>query len=142
MANLPNDLRLSFIVRNGLVNKPEEYIKGIYSNARKFAAKHGAWVVRLGVGGTGYAPNYRIEFATSPEEATREAIESGLKGDAYVPALEALTAANTMYGGTSHKVLKHGLADDKWSSVTDNEEDIRAILQIFVDQRAAQRRKD
>jgi hypothetical protein len=98
VAILPVDVTLDFVFRNGLVNKREDYIAGIYGNARAFAVENGPWVVRLGASGTGHAPNYRIEFATSPPKATPEELKAGLKGTAYIPAVAARAASNTLSG--------------------------------------------
>ncbi|WP_126925132.1 hypothetical protein [Rhizobium vallis] len=135
MAKLPKDVRLDYIVRNGLVNKPEEYIRGIFGNAKQFERRHGAWVIRLGAGGTGYAPNYRIEFAASPSQASPEELRAGFLEGQYVPTVEALTAANTLYGGSSHKVLQHGLGDERWSTATDDEASLLSVLQKLVEDR-------
>ncbi|MGR9499422.1 hypothetical protein ACU8OJ_21940 [Rhizobium leguminosarum] len=135
MTKLPQDVRLNYIVQNGLVNKPEEYIRGIFGNAKKFQQQHGAWVVRLGAGGTGHAPNYRIEFAESPPKASPEELKAGMLGAQYVPEVEALTAANRMYGGSSHMVLLHGLVAERWSTATDNEASLLAVLQKLVGDR-------
>lgn len=135
MAKLPEDVRLDYIVRNGLANKPEEYIRGIFGNAKQFERRYGAWVVRLGAGGTGHAPNYRIEFAASPPKASPEELRAGMLGVQCIPEVEALAAANTMYGGSSHKVLLHGLVAGRWSTATDDEASLLAVLQKVVEDR-------
>lgn len=134
MPKLPRDVRLDYIVRNGLVNKPEEYIRGIFRNAKQFERLHGAWLIRLGAGGTGHAPNYRIEFA-APPIASPEELQAGMLGIQFVPAVEALAAANAMYGGSSHKVLLRGLVAERWSTATDDEASLLAVLQKVVEDR-------
>ncbi|TAW18730.1 hypothetical protein [Rhizobium ruizarguesonis] len=135
MADLPEDVRLDFIIRNGLLNKPEEYVRGVYNNAKAFERRHGKCTIRLGAGGSGYAPNYRIEFAAPPPKASPDELQAGMTTSQYIPEVEALKAANTFYGGASHKVQRPGLHHERWSTATDNEAALLAALKRLVEDR-------
>jgi len=136
MDKLPENVTIDYLVRNGLLRKPEDYIRSVWRNCLNFRKNHGAFCVRLGLSGTGDSPNYRIEFAVEPKEKpTSKEIGDFFAGRKSHPALEALVAKNNAFSGRSHKVSVTGLDRDNWSVATQDEEAIRRLLQTFVDAR-------
>ena len=49
------------------VDKPESFVRQMLGVMQNVAKEHGPVVVRLGITGTGRAPNYRLESADSRE---------------------------------------------------------------------------
>lgn len=136
MAKLPGNVTIRSLMHNGLLHKPEEYIRNMWRNCLVFKKDHGAFRVRLGLSGTGQAPNYRIEFAVAPkEQPTSEEIGDFFAGRKSHPALDALVARNNAFSGRSHKISLTGLDHDNWSTATQDEEEILSLLQEFVDAR-------
>lgn len=136
MGKLPENVTIQYLVRNGLLRKPEDYIRSVWRNCLNFRKDHGAFCVRLGLSGTGDSPNYRIEFAVAPkEQPTSEEAGDFFAGRKSHPAMEALVAKNSAFSGRSHKVSVTGLDRDNWSTATQDEDAILSLLQEFVDAR-------
>ena len=75
-----------------LLADAEEYVRRIMENMMSGPYDRDDAVVRIGVSGTGIAPNYRIEYPNQPELA----------------ALGLTIGADT-YSGKGHKELRHFL---------------------------------
>ncbi|MBS9477035.1 hypothetical protein [Ancylobacter radicis] len=94
----------------GTLNKPENYIVGIFHHMHECKRLHGSSIVRIGVMGEGKAPNYRIEYDDEQD---------------YCP--------NTVYGaldGKSHKILveEDVLVDFNWSISLMSYSEVQALL--------------
>lgn len=60
---LPRDATIRDVLAS--LSNPESFVRQVVGVMHEAAREHGEIVVRLGITGTGKAPNYRVESATS-----------------------------------------------------------------------------
>lgn len=127
MSKLPPDATLSYIVDNGLLNKPSDWLAKVFNLIRALPKDRGPYCVRIGISGTGHSPNYRIEPVDEPELTPEDAhITLGHIPD--TPRWAYLAARNTAYNGRNHEVLVSGLIPDHWSTKATTEQEINKLL--------------
>lgn len=126
MSKLPPDATLTYIIDNGLLNKPSDWIRDVYRNLLSLPKDRGPYCVRIGLSGTGHGPNYRIEPLHEPEETPEDRLAS-ITNIPDTPRWAYLLALNNAYDGRSHKhsTKLSGLARDNWSAKTSTEQDIK-----------------
>jgi hypothetical protein len=124
MDKLPSDVTLEYIVNNGLLNKPDNWIGKVLGIMRRLPDERGPYCLRIGVSGTGHAPNYRIEPIHEPEKTPPKEGE----GPFDTPHWGYLAARNTAYSGRSHEVLLSGLVKESWSNKISTAEEVSALL--------------
>lgn len=130
MNKLPHDANLEYIVNNGLVNRPSDWIRGVFGNLLKLPKEYGPYCVRIGLTGTGHSPNYRIE-PINEAERTPEDDEATIFNIPNTPRWAYLEARNNAFDGRNHKKTSRlsGLAQDNWSTRTSTEQEIKDLLQ-------------
>ena len=131
MVKLPSDANVTFLVNNGLLYKPSDWLPSMYGNFRKLQKQYGVSCVRIGLSGTGHSPNYRIEPISKPSSATKEEFDDAMIRGGSHPQVDYLIARNTAFNGRSHKKpdnLQGSLNQENWSSSVCTEDDIKALL--------------
>ncbi len=127
MSKLPADATLQYIVNNGLLNKPFDWMSALGKNLRTLPKDRGPYCVRIGISGTGHSPNYRIEPMLEPERTLED--EKATVFDIPDTAHWAyLAARNTAYNGRNHEILVSGLVPENWSTKTSTEKEISDLL--------------
>lgn len=127
MKKLPNDATLEFIINNGLLNKPLEWVSAVSNKMRALPTDRGPYCVRIGVSGTGHSPNYRIEPISKPDR-TPEDNGGNVFEIPDTPYWEYLAAINTAYNGRNHETLVSGLVPENWSTQTSTQEEVNRLL--------------
>ncbi|MBP1862203.1 hypothetical protein [Rhizobium herbae] len=122
MNQLPSDATLAYVVNNGLLNKPDDWIAKVLGIIRGLPDERGPYCLRIGVTGTGHAPNYRIEPIHEPAR-TEEDLKS-----LDTPHWAYLGAINTAYSGRSHAIIVSGLDKESWSSKANTVQEVGALL--------------
>lgn len=136
MEKLDQEVGLRWLIDNGLLNDSENYLRHLFKNCRDFENEFGEFRVRIGLSGSGYAPNYIIEFASKPtDEQSDEEVDLPMVGKIGRRTLAYLGARNTAFNGRSHKRFVSGLDGDNWSNKADDKAEIETLLNRFVEQR-------
>lgn len=140
MLKLPENITMAELIRLDLLKNPESYVRDVWKNCLNFKKQHEGFNanfrVRLGLSGRGSAPNYRIEFETRPDVSyTDQEASDHFRGIKNHVAFDYLAAKNTAFSGVGHREKVSGLIQENWSTATEGENEIREILQIYVNGR-------
>ncbi len=127
MSKLPPDATLTFILNNGMLRKPSDWLAKVSNNIRALPRDRGPYCVRIGISGTGHSPNYLIEPITEPAK-TPEDDKASLFDIPDTAHWAYLAARNTAYSGRNHEILVSGLALESWSTKTTTEREVGALL--------------
>jgi hypothetical protein len=114
MSKLSHKATIADIIST--LNKPVEYVRGVFGNMVDCKKEHGNAFVRIGKTGRGISPHYRVEPELSPY-----AID-----DAFDPIVEF-----TAFDGRNHKKLDWEWPEVRghhWSSETMSYEEVQNLL--------------
>ncbi|WP_129567292.1 hypothetical protein [Agrobacterium tumefaciens] len=130
MAKLPSNADIKFLVNNGLLYKPSDWLPSMYGNLLKSQKLIGPCSLRIGLSGTGHSPNYRIEPLSEPPAATQDEFDNAMFRGGSHPSVDHLHARTTAFSGRSHKKAEnlHSLHSENWSSAVSTEDDIKALI--------------
>ena len=130
---LPKTATLASIWKG--LRDPSDYLRGVHGNMLLCENDHGSAFVRIGVGGDGLEPNYRVGPDKSIVDASMRELDCLVDSADEGTFLRAqtVTAANySAFNGKNHKKIEQWgrdeLHEDNWSSRSTGIDDVERLL--------------